>query len=152
VRFGCDLHPIDPRTTQGRIALTAYVWPDQVERHERLRAALARAQDLHVEVREQGAADFLDDVRLQEGTTTVLWHSVMWQYLPEDERRRAEDRIAALGAAATPGAGFARLAFEPVRRTPGGAHEFLVVLTQWPGGEGRVLGSAPPHGVPVSWE
>jgi hypothetical protein len=41
---------------------------------------------------------------------------------------------------------------EPWRRTPTDAHEFLVMLTTWPGGERRVLGTAAPHGVPVTWE
>jgi hypothetical protein len=30
--------------------------------------------------------------------------------------------------------------------------ECLVTLTTWPGGHQRVLGTAPPHGLPVTWE
>ncbi len=44
------------------------------------------------------------------------------------------------------------LFLEPTRRTPDGEHEFLVVLTNWPGGERRILGHAAPHGLPVTWE
>ena len=151
-RRGCDLIPVDVRTTAGRLALTAYVWPDQPARYERLRGAMHLAQQTPPDVRRQGAADFLDELDLRDGTTTVLWHSVMWQYLPDEERTRADGRIEQLGERASPAAPFAHLAFEPTRRAPGSEHEFLVVLTTWPGGVRRVLGRATPHGVPVLWE
>ena len=94
---GCDINPIDVTTTEGRLALTAYVWPDQAHRLERLRGALALAQDHPPAVRRLGAADFVDEITLQEGATTVLWHSVMWQYLPAAERDRISQRIQQLG-------------------------------------------------------
>ncbi len=47
-RAGCDVMPIDPRSTEGRLSLTAYVWADQTVRFERLRAALALAQRVNV--------------------------------------------------------------------------------------------------------
>ena len=56
-REGCDLLPVDVRTTQGRLTLTAYVWPDQSARHERLRGALALAQQTAPTVRRAGAGD-----------------------------------------------------------------------------------------------
>ena len=63
--------------------------------------------------------------------------------------RRWPGGPAELGAAATPSARFAWLALEPYRPTADG--ECLVTLTTWPGGEHRVLGTAPPHGLPVTW-
>ena len=42
---GCDLDPVDVTTTEGRLHLTSFVWPDQVERLERLRAAYQLARD-----------------------------------------------------------------------------------------------------------
>jgi hypothetical protein len=151
-RVGCDPMPLDVSTTEGRLALTAYVWPDQHARLERLRGALALAQDTVLEVREQGAGDFVEGIRLGDGATTVLWHSVMWQYLSDDEQARTEQLVAGLGESATETAGFAHLFLEPVRRTPEVEREFLVVLTTWPGGVRRVLGHAAPHGLPVTWE
>jgi hypothetical protein len=35
--------PVNPRSDDGRLTLTACVWVDQVERRERLRAALTVA-------------------------------------------------------------------------------------------------------------
>ena len=149
--LGCDLAPIDATTTEGRLALTAYVWPDQRHRHERLRGALALAQQHPPVVRRQGAADLLDDLELADGTTTVVWHSVMWQYLPEAEQRRVTARLEHLADSATSGARLAHLFLEPTRREDHRHHEFLVVLTSWPGGERRVLGHAAAHGLPVTW-
>ena len=80
-----------------------------------------------------GAADFLDGIELREGTTTVVWHSVMWQYLGPAEQARVAARLDELGAQASDRAGFAHLALEPRRRSPGAAHEFLVVLTHLAG-------------------
>ena len=150
---GCDINPIDVTTTEGRLALTAYVWPDQAHRLERLRGALALAQDHPPAVRRLGAADFVDQITLQDGATTVLWHSVMWQYLPAAERDRISQRIQQLGDQAdADGSRFVHLFLEPTRRTPEDEREFLVVLTTWPGGERRILGRAAPHGLPVTWE
>ncbi len=150
---GCDINPIDVTTTEGRLALTAYVWPDQAHRLERLRGALALAQDHPPDVRRLGAADFVDQITLDDDVVTVLWHSVMWQYLPAAERDRITQRIQQLGEQAdADGSRFVHLFLEPTRRTPESGREFLVVLTTWPGGERRILGRAAPHGLPVTWE
>ncbi|MET0999064.1 MAG: DUF2332 domain-containing protein [Marmoricola sp.] len=151
-RSGCDTRPVDLSTTEGRLTLTAYVWPDQAARLERLRGALALAGEQPPVVRRLGAADFVDRVTLGEASTTVLWHSVMWQYLPVPEQERVTARIQELGALATEGSRFAHLFLEPTRRAPETEHEFLVVLTTWPGGRRRILGRAAPHGLPVTWE
>ncbi|WP_182523987.1 DUF2332 domain-containing protein [Nocardioides dongkuii] len=148
-RVGSDVMPVDPRSTEGRLTLTAYVWPDQLHRHERLRGALDLAARVPYEVRRQGASELVDSIEPADGATTVLWHSVMWQYLPGEEQAAVTARIGELGAAATPSAPFAHLELEPQRPRPGAPHEFLVVLQTWPGGERRVLGTAAGHGVPT---
>ncbi len=149
-RTGGDRDPIDPATPQGRLTLTAYVWPDQRDRLERLRGALAVAADIPADLRRERASDTLARTSLAGGSWTVLWHSIVRQYLDDQQRAAVADGIAALGAAATPSARFAHLALEPHRRTADG--ECLVTLATWPGGEQRILGTAPPHGLPVTWE
>jgi hypothetical protein len=151
-RLGCDPMPVDATTTEGRLALTAYVWPDQEHRLERLRGAFDLARTTPPRVQRVGAADFVDGIELLGGTTTVLWHSVMWQYLHQHEQRRVEARVAQLGERATEQAPFVHLTLEPTRRAPDSEHEFLVVMTSWPDGRRRILGRAPPHGIPVTWE
>jgi hypothetical protein len=149
-RTGGDRAPIDPTTDQGRLALAAYVWPDQADRMERLRGALAVAALVPADLRQEAASDTLRRTVLAEGSWTVLWHSIVRQYLDDAQRAAVSEGITRLGAAATPSARFAWLSLEPHRRTANG--ECLVTLTTWPGGSGRVLGSASPHGLPVFWE
>jgi hypothetical protein len=151
-RAGSDLHPVDTSTTEGRLVLTAYVWPDQRSRLERLRAALRLAAGHPPEVRRQDARTFAEVLRLVEGTTTVLWHSVMWQYLPAADQDAVSRRLDELGDEATGTRRLVHLRAEPSRRSEGGEHEFLVRLRSWPGGEDRVLGTMAPHGTPVVWE
>ena len=45
-RAGCDVSPLDPTTTAGRLRLTSYLWPDQLDRLARLRGALELAAQL----------------------------------------------------------------------------------------------------------
>jgi hypothetical protein len=144
--------PVDVRAPEGRLVLTAYVWPDQTHRLDRLRGALDLARRTPVVVRREGAARFADGVDLRPGATTVLWHSVMWQYLDPAEQDAVTARIEALGSQATDEAPFAHLFLEPMRRTPDSPHEFLVVLELWPYGERQVLGSSAGHGLPTVWE
>ena len=132
--------------------LTAYVWPDQRSRFERLRAALRLAAEHPAELRQQDARSFVERLELSDGTTTVLWHSVMWQYLPAPDQDAVARRLGELGGDATDQRRLVHLRAEPSRRSEGGAHEFLVRLRSWPGGEDRVLGTMAPHGTPVTWE
>ena len=151
-RVGSDLHPVDTSTTEGRLVLTAYVWPDQRSRLERLRAALRLAAAHPPEVRRQDARTFVEQLALTDGTTTVLWHSVMWQYVPAAGQEAITLRLDELGAQATGRRRLAHLRAEPSRRTEGGDHEFLVRLRSWPDGEDRVLGTMAAHGTPAVWE
>jgi len=149
-RTGGDRSPIDPTTDSGRLALAAYVWPDQRARMERLRGALEIAAAVPAELRQELASGTLKRIALADGSWTVLWHSIVRQYLDDEQRAAVSEGIGALGAAATASARFAWLCLEPHRRTSNG--ECLVTLTTWPGGTQRVLGSASPHGVPVTWQ
>lgn len=151
-RVGSDVLPVDVATTAGRLTLTAYVWPDMTARHERLRGALQIAAGSPVTVRRQSARKVVENLVLVPGTTTVLWHSVMWQYLDSSEQHEVLTRLDALGAAATDDAPLVHLSLEPRRRTPGEDHEFWLTLRRWPGGDTRFLARARPHGMPVDWQ
>ena len=150
-RMGCDLMPVDVSTTEGRLALTAYVWPDQVHRLERLRGALALAERTKPVVERWGAGEFVERLELRDGTTTVVWHSVMWQYLLTHEQARVTAGIERLGAQATGDARFAHVWLEPETLRERRGHRYPVRMTTWPGGETNTLGWTAPHGVPVSW-
>ena len=145
-RAGGDLAPIDPLTEDGRLRLTAYIWPDQAERLARLRGALTIAAQVPAELRTESATGTLARTSLARGTWTVLWHSIFRQYLDDAQRAELAAQVAELGASATAKARFAYLYLEPSRA--GGCR---VTLTTWPGEHRRVLGSAPAHGLPVHW-
>lgn len=148
-RVGADLFPIDPTTESGAIRLMSYVWPDQLARLRRLRGAIEVAGAHPARLVRSSAADLLDTLEPEPGALTVLWHSVMWQYLTVDEQDRVTARLDEVGAAATGDAPFAHIAFEPPR--VGGQFRFLLTVRSWPGGVERILGTAPAHGIPVSW-
>ncbi|TCM41131.1 DUF2332 domain-containing protein [Kribbella sp. VKM Ac-2568] len=151
-RVGSDIAPVNPFTDDGALTLTSYVWPDMPDRLERLRGALEVARKVPADIRREDAVSFLRNLELSEGHVTVVWHSVMWQYLTPEDKAAADGLIAALGAKATPSAPLAHLSLEPMRRTPDAEPEFLVVLQVWPTGVPRVLGTAEPHGLPARWE
>lgn len=151
-RHGYDVAPVDVSTAEGRLTAMAYVWPDQQERFERLRAAMNLAGRVPARLQRRDAVSALREMDLGDGTATVVWHSVMWQYLSRGDQDAMGARLEQLGAEATPSRAFAVLSLEPARRTPESEHEFLVVLRDWPGGRRTVLGAAAPHGVPTTWE
>ncbi len=152
-RLGCDPDPLDPGSAEDRLTLTSYVWADQVERFERLRGALTVAAGSEVAVERLPASAFLERELAQgrPGLVTVVWQSVVRQYLEPAERARVADLLAAAGARATPAAPVAHLSMEPQRFTTGG-FRFVVTLTTWPGGVTRELGQAQGHGPPVVWQ
>jgi hypothetical protein len=151
-RGGCDVNPVDVTTEDGRLTLTAYVWPDMAARHARLAGAIEVARRRPVRIERAGAAAYVERLGLVEGRLTVVWHSVMWQYVPRDQQERVRTRLEELGATATERMPLVHLFAEPTRRTPQDRHRFWVVAETWPGGRREYLGHMAPHGVPVTWE
>jgi hypothetical protein len=148
-RRACDRTPIDPNDDDDRLRLRAYVWADQANRRRRLEAALALAAASNLRVERADSADWVE-ARLAEpapGTASVLYHSIVWQYLPAAARRRIEVAIARAGDHASAGAPFAWLRMEPA---PDARHTELR-LTLWPTGHERLLANADFHGRWVRW-
>lgn len=142
-RRGNDLAPIDLREPDAALRLRAYVWPDQTARAARLDGAIALAQR-HPSTLDAGdAAGWVErEVVPRPGLTTVLVHSVVWQYLPAATRDRIEAALARAGAQATADAPLAWLAME--FHAAGAPAELR--LTVWPDGTTRTLAHAHPHG------
>ncbi len=128
-RHGSDIAPLDLARPGAAERLQAYVWPDQTARLARLRAALEVAAAHPVTVRRLGAADAVRELTLRDGHLTVLWHSIMWQYVPAEEQRAAEDALAALGSGASGEAPLVRLSLEPAAADQGPAGSFVVAAT-----------------------
>jgi hypothetical protein len=151
-RKGCDPWPVDPTTTEGQLTLMSYVWGDQVDRLERLRGAFKVAERVPVAVENAHGLDFLtrELADLRVGATTVVWHSVVWQYVDPAERRAIDALIDRVGAHATEDAPLARVSLEP-ERVGGDDYTFRVHLQRWPTGERVHVADALGHGPPVRW-
>jgi hypothetical protein len=144
-RAGCDVEPIDPSDDTARRRLLSFVWPDHAHRRERLIAALDIASRRPERVERADAGDWIDRRlrHLDPGTATVVMHSIVWQYLPNETRDRVRSAIGAAAARATPSAPLAWLRMEPA-----GPHAD-VRLTTWPGGDETVVAHAGYHGADV---
>jgi hypothetical protein len=151
-RHGYDIAPIDVTGTDGEMTALSYVWPDQSARLDRLRGAIAVARNVPARLVRQTAADAVAGLTLADGALTVLWHSITWQYLSDEEREAIRDSVDALAEQADGSSPFAHLTLEPARDGPGMPIRFLVRARSWPGGELRLLGECHPHGPPVSWQ
>ena len=149
-RRGVDLIPLDVRDPAQRDRLLAYVWPEQVARIARLNAALDAAAADPPPVDAGDAAAWVEaHVAPVEGRCGVVFHSIAFQYFPSETQARIAAHMAAHGALATPSAPLAWLRFE-LEQADAGAPPTLR-LTLWPGGDGRRLAHAHPHGVSVRW-
>jgi hypothetical protein len=150
-RRGCDLHPLDPTSTEDRLTLLSYVWPDQTTRFANLAGACDVAAEVPVPLdRESGeswVAGQLAEARV--GVATVVFHSVMLQYVEAGARRQLLGNIAAAGSRATDKTPLGWLRLEPAGNL---ASDMEVRLTLWPGGGDRRLAVAHPHGTWVRWE
>jgi hypothetical protein len=148
-RRACDISPIDLSSAAGRQTMLSFIWPDQVARIERLRAALAVAERVPITIDRADAADWLakqlaDGPAL--GAITVLFHSIVWQYLPRPTKDGIRAVLDAAGSVATSDNPLCWLRMEP--SSPESAN---VRLTTWPGGETELLAEVGYHGAEITW-
>jgi hypothetical protein len=145
-RAGCDPNPLDLGSAADRLTLRSYVWADELDRLARSDAALAVAEREPPVVSAEPAEAWLPPVLAgAAGTATVVWESVMWQYLTPAARTGI---AAAITTAGERGAPLAWLRMEPADDDRWG---FATTVTTWPGGETRELARSGDHGPPVHW-
>lgn len=144
-RAGCDPNPIDPTSPDGRATLLGFLWPDQTERIERTAAAIAIASKSMARIEKANADRWLAQelaARSRSATsetmsettseTTVVFHSIVWQYIDKAERERITAIIEKAGEEASDEGPLAWLRFEP--REPDRDCAALT-LRLWDGGE-----------------
>jgi hypothetical protein len=149
-RHGCDINPLDPLREEDRTRLLSYIWADQLHRLRRTEAALMLAAAHGRTVDRAEASQWLDEslARPQaSGTTRVVFHTIVWPYIPAAAKAQINALIDTAGRAAVKDAPFARLSVEP-DEIPGSAR---VDLTIWPPGETMLLGRADFHGRWAEW-
>jgi hypothetical protein len=81
-RRGTDVSPIDVTDNEDAIRLLSFVWPDQKERFTRTRAAIEIAQQHRPIVDQQSADTWVrDQLSRPRERATMIFHSIVWQYL-----------------------------------------------------------------------
>lgn len=147
-RGGCDPRPLDPAAGSDRLDLEASVWADQVERLRRLRGALEVAARVPARVERAAAGEWVPRQlsSLPSGAVSVVYHSIVEEYLTDGERRELADALGRAGARARTDAPLAWLRLEP---SAPGAAAYEVRLTSWPEGRDRVVARCGPHGSDV---
>lgn len=150
-RAGCDMAPIDATTPDGLLELQSYIWPDEPERLARIALAADVVARHPVCVERRSAAAWLAS-RLADArpdALTVVWQSVVNQYLDSGERDAIRSAFAGAGGT------LAWLTLEPPV-TARGTGSFELRCRERPedngSGEARLLARAGYHGPPVLWQ
>jgi hypothetical protein len=146
-RRGCDLNPVDPTTPEGRLTLEASLWADQVVRLGRLRGACEIAAREPATLDSASVDEWLPERlgQTRPGVTTVVYHSIVDEYLPPAVRRSFHETLARAGEQATGEAPLAWLRLEPTPATRG----YAVTFTSWPAGDECVVATSGAHGTDV---
>jgi hypothetical protein len=150
-RAGCDLHPVDATTAEGRVLLTSFVWPFDLHRHERLSSALSVAAMHPVRVDKAAASSWLPKAPVTNcDGLPVVWHSITQMYWPTEEVMAVESILTNCGAQHR--LGEVSLEFD-LRDPPGFKPELRTRL--WNPDSGppvreRLIGTAHDHGIPVT--
>ncbi len=149
---GCDVAPVDLTDPDQVLRLRAYIWPELTERFARMDAAVTEAQRSQPRIAIARAGDFVTEVLARPakpGITRVIVHSVVWQYIPADERAAITAAIEAAGASASLEAPLAWVMLEANRDT----HRHELTVRCWPGDSEPIrLATAHPHGEWVKWK
>ena len=149
---GCDVAPVNLRDPAQALRLKAFIWPEHHIRFARMDAAIVAATAQAPDLVKMNAADFVEAELAKpqaEGTTRVVMHSIVWQYVPTDQQDRVTAAIEAAGARATAERALAWIAVEANRNT----HRHELIVRYWPGGsDGKQLAISHPHGASVAWQ
>jgi len=99
---GCDISPIDVSQPGDESRLLSFVWPDQRLRLERLRSAIAIAKT-HRPTVDQASADewIAQQLARTNGQATLIFHSIVWQYLGTQTQNNLKQAIYTAGKTAT---------------------------------------------------
>ena len=148
-RRGCDRSPLEVSNPAHMERLISYVWPDQSERLSRVEAAGELVRQNAPELEQADAADWVERVigePAEAGLARVLFHSIAYQYFPDQTKARIAAQMDSAGGRATAAAPLAWLAFEQ--------YESLgprLTLRLWPGGGERVIAVADAHVREIEW-
>lgn len=148
---GCDVAPVDLTDPAQALRLKAYIWPEHTVRFERMDAAIRAATERKPDMVRMNAADFVEAELAKPqapGTTRMLMHSIVWQYVPADQQARVTAAMETAGAQATADTPLAWVMVEADRSV----HRHKLTVRYWPGEAEQVqLTWSHPHGADVEW-
>lgn len=150
-RKACDRNPLDLSDPETRLRVKSYIWADQPERLSRFDAAADIAIARHTRVEKADAADWLtrELADRPDGMTTVVFHSVFFQYPPIETRKHLTNMIEQAGASASETSPLVWLRYEPEslwqRETKFHAANMTCDLRIWPGNEHLILARSDGH-------
>lgn len=148
-RAGCDIDPRRIASDADVRQLESFIWADQPERLEQLRAAIALARRDPPRIERASALRWLERelAKPADGVCRVVYHSAFWLYLQPDEQagiRALFAEHARQAGAQNPLAWFRHENTENIANIE-------LRLTLWPDGQERHLGMSHPHGREVKW-
>ena len=99
---GCDISPIDVTQPGDESRLLSFIWPDQRLRLERLRSAIAIAKTHRPSVDQASADEWItQQLARTNDHATLIFHSIVWQYLGPQTQNRLKHAIYNAGKTAT---------------------------------------------------
>jgi hypothetical protein len=139
------------------LRLRSYIWADQTARLERLNAALDLARSQGHKVEKADASAWVR--RRLSGElplgTTVIYHSVFYQYPPKEVRAAIRDAVEEGGLRTTSDRRLAWVRFEPESMVggPRGSTRYVLDLLSWNAGRRgeATLAEVDPHGRTMIW-
>ena len=148
-RQGCDLAPRSIDSEDALRDLECFVWADQPDRLNLLRAAVELARRDPPKIDRAAAGDWLPNAlaTVESGECAVVYHSSVWTYLPQSEQQQIVETLEAHGAGATRDRPLAWLRAEDSED----GTRIELRLRRWPGGDEQLLGEGHPHGTYVRW-
>jgi hypothetical protein len=156
-RAACDQNPLDVSNADDRLRLRAYIWADQMARMERLDAAIELARATGIRPDKADAGEWVKHKLAGELPlgTTVIYHSVFYQYPPREVRHAIRDGIEEGGARTTSDRRLAWVRFEP-NAVIGGPIEpvrYVLNVVSWNAGKRseETLADVDPHGRSLVW-
>ncbi len=147
-RRGVDISPIDVTDSAQELRLLSFVWPDQKARMQRIQAAINIAKEHKPLVDRESADSWIERQLLTRAArATVVFHSIVWQYLGPDVQRRFRMALEDAAITATPEMPLIWARMEPAGKVAD------VRVTMWRGNEPEefLLAEIGYHGQDMKW-
>jgi hypothetical protein len=146
-RLGIDLNPIDVKSEHGARLLRSFIWPDQIERLERLERAIEVVRADPPQILRGDYLELLEPLlnERSDEALTVVYQTASLSHLSSEERLGVEEILTRAGERGP-------LAFISGEHPPNDPTDYWQLRFQlWPGGEPQILARLDYHGRWLEW-